>query len=165
MSLEDSIAKLGAVAKDAATLFNELKDLGDADTTASQRSKIKKLVARLDTGSREASRERRKEEIAILGEVIAAHESSLTVPGIPSDVRALIKADLRTSRARRTRLINQGTDFGGIVTDEQAAEIVDLVNTALDEVQRKRSASAFVGTLFKVGDLALSLAGKLALPG
>jgi hypothetical protein len=75
-----------------------------------------------------------------------------------------VKADLTRRRARRTRLRNlDATDFGGVLKADEVRQLEELVKAARQEVERKKLAAAFLGSVFKIGDLALTMAGKLAL--
>jgi hypothetical protein len=80
VSLEDSIAKLGDVAADAKSLFDVLKDLAEQGRNARQAEKdeITRLLAKLDTTTRTAARERRAAEIEKLTELIEAGETVLS---------------------------------------------------------------------------------------
>lgn len=166
MSLEDSIAKLREVGADAKALFDVLKDLADQDRDArkTEKDKITGLVRKLDTMTRKAARERRSAEVEKLTELIDAGEGALSITGLSSSTRDTIKAELIRLRARRTRLRNlDATDFGGILKAEEVRQLEDLVKAARKEVQRKKLAAAFLGSVFKIGDLALTMAGKLAI--
>ena len=166
MSLEDSIAKLGDVAADAKSLFDVLKDLSEQGRNARQAEKdeITRLLAKLDTTTRTAARERRAAEIEKLTELIEAGETVLSITGLSSSTRDAVKADLTRRRARRTRLRNlDATDFGGVLKADEVQQLEELVKAARQEVERKKLAAAFLGSVFKIGDLALTMAGKLAL--
>ncbi len=166
MSLEDSIAKLRDVGSDARGLFDVLKDLADQGRKARQteKDKITRLVKKLDTTTRTAARERRAAEIEKLTELIDAGETVLSITGLSSSTRNAVKADLTRRRARRTRLRNlDATDFGGILKADEVRQLEDLVKAARKEVEQKKLAAAFLGSVFKIGDLALTMAGKLAI--
>ena len=166
MSLEDSIAKLKDVGADAKNLFGVLKDLADQgrDARKTEKDKITGLVKKLDTTTRTAARERRAAEIEKLTELIDAGKTVLSITGLSSSTRNAVKADLIRLRSRRTRLRNlDATDFGGILKAEEVRKLEDLVKAARKEVQQKRLAAAFLGSVFKIGDLALTMAGKLAI--
>ena len=166
MSLADEVEKLRGVAGDAKALFDLLMGLAKEakKTTEAQRKKIERLAKRLDTSSRDASRARRKAEIEQLGKVIDAHEHTLTISGLPLSVREAVRADLIVKRARHTRLQNlEATDFGGILTAAEVERIVELVQKARAEAQKKKFAAEFLGTTFKIFDTALTLAGKFAM--
>jgi hypothetical protein len=166
VSLEDSIAKLRDVGSDARGLFDVLKDLADQGRKARQteKDKITRLVKKLDTTTRTAARERRAAEIEKLTELIDAGETVLSITGLSSSTRNAVKADLTRRRARRTRLRNlDATDFGGILKADEVRQLEDLVKAARKEVEQKKLAAAFLGSVFKIGDLALTMAGKLAI--
>ena len=166
MSLEPSIAKLREIAKDARSLFEVLMELAGLGkkTTAIHRRKIERLAERLDTTSREASRDRRQQEIRELEGVIRAHECTLGVPGLPHSAREAVRADLIRKKARKTRLFNQeATDFGGILTGAEVERIVELTVRAEKEVEQREFAAEFLDLTFRIADLALSLAGRLDL--
>ena len=116
------------------------------------------------TTTRTAARERRAAEIEKLTELIDAGKTVLSITGLSSSTRNAVKADLIRLRSRRTRLRNlDATDFGGILKAEEVRQLEDLVKAARKEVQQKRLAAAFLGSVFKIGDLALTMAEKLAI--
>jgi hypothetical protein len=165
MSFESAIKKLNNIASEAKALFDELIGLTSGEANENQKSKIKDLADRLNTDAAEASRERRTTEIRQLTEIINVHELTLSVPGLPSDARETIRADLIAKKTRRARLLNQaGTDFDGILTKSEVREIVKLVEKAQREVQQKKFAAEFLSTAIQIGDMAVSLAGKFFLP-
>lgn len=166
MSLDGVIKKLKDIADEAKQLFELLKNLAEQqeNATAGQKDKIKQLADKLDTASREAARERRRAEIQQLTEVIEAHELTLTVPGLSSSAREAIRADRFAKLARRARLrAQEGTDFGAILTSREVEKIVDLVKKARREVRTKQRAAAFLESAVKIADVALTIAGKLAM--
>lgn len=166
MSLETSIQTLTEIGGDIKGLFDVFTGLAaeGKETTAAQRKSFERLIGRLDTTARQASRERRDTEIAQLETVIDAHEKTLAVPGLPKSVRDALKADLIRKRSRRTRLQNlAATDFDGILTAEDVRELEELVAAAREEVAKKKFAAELLSSVMKAADLALSLAGKLAL--
>lgn len=166
MGLNDSIAKLREVGADAKTLFDTLKGLADQgrDARKTEKDKITGLLKRLDTASRAAARERRAAEIDRISDLIQVNETALTITGLSSSTRDALKADLMRLRARRTRLRNlAATDFGGILKADEVEQLEELVKAARKEVAEKKLAAAFLGSVFKIGDLALTMAGKLAI--
>lgn len=166
MSLQESIKALKTVSAEAKQLFEVLKGLAeqDADATEAQKRQIAKLAEKLDAEARNAARARRDAEIQELTEIIQAHDETLTVPGLSHSTRDTVRAARQSAVARRGRLRAQAaTDFGGILTKQVTDKLDDLVKKAKEDVARKKKAAAFLQGLVQVTDLALNIAGKLAM--
>ena len=96
--------------------------------------------------------------------VIADNDVVLQVSGLSKATRDAIKADRMAAVARRGRLNAQaGTDFGGILTKTVTEELAAVLKKARQEVKKKKKAAAFLQSAVKVADLALRIAGKLAM--
>jgi hypothetical protein len=166
MNLKQSVAALKAVSKDASSLKNALQTLAQAgkNATATQKSNLKSLATRLGAAAKDGARERRLAEIGQLSTTIKSHETSLSVPGLPSAIRRSIRSDLTALKARRVRLnARLGSDFGGVLTAAQIRRMDALVKKVKQDTAQKKAASAFLEGAEKIADLSLTIAGKLAL--
>ena len=166
MSLTTTINKLKSVANDAKDLFDKLKDLADKgkEATKTQKDNIERLASKLDTESRNAARERLKADIEQLSDIIERNERILAVPGLSRNARDAVRADKVRKLAKRARLrATLGTDFAGILNANEVKKIVELVAKAKKEVRIKKFAADFLDSAVKIADLALRIAGKVAM--
>ncbi len=166
MSLTTTINKLKSIADDAKDLFDKLKDLADKgkDATKAQKDNIERLAIKLDTESRIAASERLNAEIEQLTDIIDRDNLILGIPGLSRTARDAVRADKVKTLARRARRrASLGTDFAGILNSNEVKKIVELVVKAKKEVKMKKFAADFLDSAVKIADLALSIAGKIAM--
>jgi len=165
MSLEAHVETLKSVADDAKAIVKEMQSLAaDAKkVTKAQKSRIARLASKLDDAAKQGARERRARDIKALTEFIETHEMSLSVVGLPKSVRDEIRADLMAKRARRARLrAQEATDFGGIQSKSKATELDALVKAVKRDTAKKQLAQAFLTSVVKIADVAITIAGKIA---
>lgn len=166
MSLDQSIRALKTVAGDAKELFAVLKGLAEQDEDAkkAQKDQITKLADKLDEETRKAARARRDVEIEQLTEIIDAHEITLSLPGLSQSTRDAVRADRQAHVARRGRLrARAGTDLGGVLTKQLADNLDELVKKVKKDVRSKKKAAAHLQGAIQTADIALRIAGKLAI--
>jgi hypothetical protein len=165
MALDQFIQKIKDIATDAKSLFDTLHDIASQgnDAKANQAAELKQLADDLDTSTAQAAQARREEDIAHLDDIIATHERTLTVPGLPQSVIDDIKSDLAVKRAKRARLSSQeGTNFSGILTSAEAHKFEELIADVKKEVHRRQVIGAMLASATKIADIALNIAAKLA---
>jgi hypothetical protein len=166
MSLNDAIDKLKEITDEATEFHGALMELAKRgeDVSKGDKDKIRRLAERLDGESRAAARARRQAEIEEVEAIIKAHDLTLTVPDLSADVRAAVKADRVAKLARLARLkAQEGTDFGGVLTADEAAKLADLVQEVRAEAEKKKAAGAFLALAVRIMHLAWSIAAKLAM--
>lgn len=169
MSLESTIKELKSVAAEAEELFDAFKDLVgndvDQEIDEEQKKAFEKLIAKLETKADEGYRAWRDDQIKNLEKSVRRSERVLAGGmNLSESTRETIESRLMTKRARLARLSGDAaTDFGGILTTEEAVELEVVIEEARKEVQRKKKLAAFLSSLDKIVDTALSLAGKLIL--
>ncbi|MFQ6004859.1 MAG: hypothetical protein ACE5OQ_05080 [Woeseia sp.] len=166
MSLTQSIKDLQSVAASAMTLFGQLKKAADAKkkATKAQKNRLRRLADRLDTGTRQAARERRAAEIVQLTGIIDAHTAALATPALSAATRQAIRAKRTAKVARRGRLRAQaGTDFSGMLTQREIDDLLAAVSAARRAVARKKRAAGFLKAAIDIAQNALQIAGKLMM--
>ncbi len=161
------IDKVKGIAGDAQKLAAELKPKAEqgANLTKKELDAIRKLVQRSEAAMSDANqraKERRQQEIKALEELIQSITSALGTPGLSANARNDLK-NLR--RRRRAQLLHLQTraalDFGGILTANQIKEIAELLKRAKQEVANKKKAAAFLTTVVRIADIALSVGRKV----
>lgn len=159
---------VSSIAKDAQVLAAELQPPASAgaDITPQQLNAVKKLIetseATLDEASQRA-RERRQAQIKELQNLIDSLELALTTPGLSPTAREDLKRKRRNRLTQLARLqAKEALDFGGILTTARLEEITQVLREANRAVAQRKRAAAFLGSLLKIADLALGIAGKLA---
>ena len=105
------------------------------------------------------AKERRKVEIKAIEKLITGISDSLAVPGLSESTRKTLRNLRRRRRSQLLRLKSkEAMDFGGMLTPAQNKEIKDVLKRAKQDVARKKQATAFLGTLMRVADMALTIA-------
>lgn len=164
--LEEALDTLRAIAAEARELAAGIAAAAEAgeEAPAPHLESLRGLAERFDRTARLAARERRRREIRRLSAVISAHESTLALAGLSSDTREALRAQLVASRARRSRLRSQdATDFDGLLSAEEVEALEGLVERARDEARERAVAAAWLDVAYDMADLALTVAGRLAL--
>jgi len=166
MTLDESISNLKGIAKEAKDIYATVHEaitngqkVGD-----DARDSLKTLAENLDEEARAAAAARRDAEIALLDELIEAHESTLAVEGLSQSVIDAVKGDLIAKRAKRARLAGEaGSDFGGIVTASEVKRFEALLAEVQQELKTRKTAGALLASATKIADIALTVAAKFAM--
>ncbi len=162
------VGSLKDIVKEALNLVNALKPKVEKGVSISSKEfrEITKLIKHSEDTLSEASKrgkQRRREQIQDLEQLIENLELALATPGLDENVRGNLK---NLKRKKRAQLLHLGTkeamDFGGILTTRKINEIEGLLKQAKSDVAKKKKASTLLGTLMKLADIGLSIAAKTA---
>ncbi len=163
---KDVIAEVSSIGKDAQALVAELQPKAQQgkDLTAAEKKKIAGLVKRSTEAMKAAetrAKKRRQDQIAELGKLLDSIKLSLGTPGLSETAIKDLKQLRRNTRAKLVRLETRaGLDFGGILSAAEIKAIEAVLKEAKNAVERKKKVAAFLGSLIKVANLAISIVGK-----
>ncbi len=165
-TLPAAIAELKKVSGEAKAILDVLRELAkdSKKVTQAQKSKITGLAKQLGKATSDAVKAQRDEEIAALKAAVKDLSNSLAIPGLPRSPRDSLRKMRVSKNARLARLsAKKATDFTGVLTKTHAEKLDKLVKAVKKDTAAKQFASAFLEGVVKIADLALTIAGKLAM--
>ena len=161
MSLNDEIARLKAIRREADAIFKELETLAKADRKATPTllRRLSNAASDLDAAARAAAIERRAQ---ILTDRIGQYDVLLSLNLSPS-VRATVEAERATLVARRGYHRGRaGLDFQGIVSKEEVDRLAALITEVNNAVAAKKKAIAYIDGAIRIGIAASKIIAKIA---
>ena len=164
MSLNDEIARLKAIRREADAIFKELETLAKADRKATPTllRRLSNAASDLDAAARAAAIERRAQIIKDLTDRIGQYDVLLSLNLSPS-VRATVEAERATLVARRGYHRGRaGLDFQGIVSKEEVDRLAALITEVNNAVAAKKKAIAYIDGAIRIGIAASKIIAKIA---
>lgn len=161
------VEEVSSIGKDAEALVAELqpKAQQDKNLTQAELKKIDKLVKRSEAAMSAANvraKETRKAQIAELEKLVKSIDLSLSTPGLTQTTINDLKKLKRNKLAQLTRLEGRAAlDFGGLLSPTEIKEIATVLQQAKKAVASKKKAAAFLGSILKIANFAISIVAKL----
>jgi len=164
MSLNDEIARLKAIRREADAIFKDLETLAKADRKAPPTvlRRLSKAAGELDAAARAAAVKRRAQIIKDLTDRIDQYDVLLSLNLSPA-VRASVEAERATLVAQRGYHRGRaGLDFEGIVSQEEVDRLAALITEVNNAVAAKKKAVAYIDGAIRIGIAASKIIAKIA---